>query len=91
MQLFKNNQTKSYMSKFLKLTNIIFNTNDIHKIVIIPNKFYIHIVNKQIRGFNTIFGVVGSGFISSHTDIIEVCKDKHITDYKIVSNWISKN
>jgi hypothetical protein len=48
-------------------------------------------VNKQIRGFNTIFGVVGSGFISSHTDIIEVCKDKHITDYKIVSNWISKN
>jgi hypothetical protein len=40
------------MSKFLKLTNILFNTNDIHKIVIIPNKYYIHIVNKQIRGFN---------------------------------------
>ena len=42
------------MSKFLKLTTILFNTNDIHKIVIIPNKYYIHIVNKQIRGFNLI-------------------------------------
>ena len=79
------------MSKFLKLTTILFNTNDIHKIIISPNKYYIHIANKQIRGFNATFGIVGSGYISSHTDIIEVCKDKHITDYKIVSNWISKN
>jgi len=35
------------MSKFIKLTNILFNTNDIHKIVIQPNKYLIHIVGKK--------------------------------------------
>jgi hypothetical protein len=79
------------MSKFIRLTNFLFNTNDIHKIIISPNKYYIHIVNKQIRGFNVTFGGFGSGYIYSHTDIIEVCKDEHNTDYNIVSNWINKN
>ena len=79
------------MSKFLKLTNFLVNTNDIHKIIIRPNKYYIYIISKKIDGFNWNFGPFGIGDISSHTSEIEVCKTNHSTDYKIVSDWISKN
>jgi hypothetical protein len=78
------------MSKFIKLSNIIFNTNDIHKIVIKPNKYYIHIVNKKIDGFNWNLGVFGIGAISSYTYEVEVCETKDSIDYKIVSDWIDK-
>jgi hypothetical protein len=79
------------MSKFIKLTNFILNSNEIHKIVIQPNKYYIHIMSKRIDGFNfSIFGF-GIGKISSYSSEIEVCEKKHLIDYKIVSEWISKN
>jgi hypothetical protein len=79
------------MSKFIKLTNFLLNTNDIHKIVILPNKYYIYIVSKKIDGFNWGIGAFGLGNISSYTSEIEVCETKHSIDYKIVSDWISKN
>jgi hypothetical protein len=79
------------MSKFIKLTNLLLNTNDIHRIVIQPNKYYIHIVNKKIDGFYWSIGSFGLGNISSYISEIEVCETKHSTDYKIVSDWISKN
>jgi len=78
------------MSKFLKLTKYLLNTNDIHKIVILPNKYNIHIASKEIDGFITGFGGANFGYISSHTSEIEVCETKHPTDFKIVSDWISK-
>jgi hypothetical protein len=79
------------MSKFLKLTNFLLNTNDIHKIVIKPHKYYIYIVGKKIDGFNWIFGSFGLGNISSYTDEIEVCETNHSIDYKILTDWIDKN
>ena len=79
------------MSKFLKLTNIILNTYNIHKITIEPNKYYIHIITREVNGYNWNFGIIGSGYINSPTSYIEVCKIKHNADYKIVSDWISKN
>jgi hypothetical protein len=79
------------MSKFIKLTNFLLNTNDIHKIVIQPNKYYIHIVSKKIDGFNWDIGSFGLGNISSYTSEIEVCETKNPNDYKIVTGWISKN
>jgi len=79
------------MSKFLKLTNFLLNTNDIHKIVIRPNKYYIHIVGKKIDGFNWGVGGFVLGSISSYTSEVEVCETKHSTDYKIVTDWIDKN
>ena len=79
------------MSKFIKLTNFLLNANDIHKIVIQPNKYYIHIVSKKLDGFNWSIGGFGLGYISSHTSEIEVCETKHSIDYKIVSDWIRKN
>jgi len=75
----------------MKLTNFLLNTNDIHRIVIHPNKYYIHVVGKKIEGFNWGIGVFGLGNITSYTSEIEVCETKHATDYKIVTDWIDKN
>jgi hypothetical protein len=79
------------MSKFIKLTNFLLNTNDIHKIVIKPNKYFIHVVTKKLDGFSWSIGAFGIGNISSDIFEIEVCETKHSTDYKIVSDWINKN
>ena len=78
------------MSRFLKLTNMIINTNDIHKILIYPNKYDIYIVSKKIDGFSWSCNIFGFGNISTHESQIQVCETKHSTDYKIVSEWISK-
>jgi hypothetical protein len=74
----------------MKLTNFLLNTNDIHKIVIQPNKYCIHIVGKKIDGFNWGVGSFGLGNISSYTSEIEVSETQHPNDYKIVSEWINK-
>ena len=78
------------MSKFIKLTNFLLNTRDIHRIDITPNKYYIQIASKQIYGSTiSLFGA-GRGILESHTAEIEVCQTKHATDYKIVTDWIDK-
>ena len=69
---------------------MLLNTNDIYKIVIQPNKYIIHIVNKKIDGFNWTIGGFGLGNICSYTSEIEVCEKMHSTDYKILSDWIRK-
>ena len=81
------------MSKFIKFTNMLLNTNDIHKIVINTNKYYIYIVGKKIDGFHWMIGGFGLGNISSSTDYdyFEVCKTKHSIDYDILTDWINKN
>ena len=79
------------MSKFIRFTNFILNANDIHKIVIHPNKYCFHIVSKKIDGFNWGIGCFSLGNISSYTSEIEVCETKHSIDYKILSDWISGN
>ena len=79
------------MSRFIRLTNFLLNTNDIHKIVIHPNKYYIHVAGREMWGSTiSIFGS-GRGLFLSNTATIEVCETKHATDYKIVSDWIDKN
>ena len=79
------------MSKFIRLTNFLINTNNIHSILIKPNKYVIQIVSKKINGFNV--GIVGFniGDISTVTSEIEVCEKKHSNDYKIVTDFISKH
>ena len=78
------------MSKFIKLTNFMLNVNDVHKIVIHPNKYCIHIITKRIYGLNFGVGWFGLGNISSHDYEFEVCEKEHSTDYKLVSDWIDK-
>jgi hypothetical protein len=79
------------MSMFIKFSNYLLNTNDIHKIVIAPNKYYVYVFSKKINGHAYFFGGSGGSHISSYNDEIEVCESKHSTDYKILSDWIDKN
>ena len=76
------------MSRFLKLTNYVFNTNDIHKIVIHPDKYRIHIANKKMEGYAIGFFSFGIGTIHSDSSEIDVCKTTHSTDYDLVTDWI---
>ena len=79
------------MAKFIKLTNVLLNTNDIHKILILPNVYYIHIISKQLNGYIGLFSGFGLGKVASYYDVIKVCEFNDSTDYKMVSEWINKN
>jgi hypothetical protein len=78
------------MTKFLKLTNFILNANNIYKISIQPNRFVIYVAYKKVDGFLWLIGGFGLGNLSTVTEEVEVCGEKHSTDYKIVSEWINK-
>ncbi len=79
------------MSRFLKFTNLIVNSNYIRKILILPNKYCIHITSKKLYGSSWTIGGFGIGNISSYSEEIEVCETTDPIDYKIVSDWIDKN
>jgi hypothetical protein len=77
------------MAKFIKLTNMILNTNNIHKIIIEPNKYYI--MSKELSGVGFVFYGNGFGNFSTKDNIIEVHEEEHPNDYKIISKWIENN
>ena len=80
------------MSRFIRLTSLLLNTNDIHKIVINANKYDIHITTKEITGNSWIISAMfGMGSISTNNYKIEVCQTKDPDDYKILSEWINKH
>jgi hypothetical protein len=76
------------MSKFIKLTNLIINTNYIQSIVIKPNKYYINVAINKFDGSQWSVTGFGMGTISSYNNEIEVCETKHSSDYKILNDWI---
>lgn len=71
---------------FLKLTTMIINTHQIRKIIIQPNKYYIHMIKDDIDGTF----MFASGRITSDLEKIEVCKEKHHVDYYRMANFIEK-
>ena len=79
------------MLKFIKFTNVIINTKHIQSIVINPNKYIIQLVSNKFDG--SIFSIVGSGCgnITSYNTEMEVCKNKHPADYKILTDWINNS
>lgn len=74
------------MSRFLKLTDMLINTNNINKIFIQQNKYYINIASKSFSGINFF----SFGYIYSDNSNITICKTKNPKDYEIVTNWINK-
>lgn len=79
------------MSKFLRLTNFILNSNDINRIVINPNKYHIFFTSEKNNGFGLCFYGFGFGGISSNVNELEICETNHPNDYKMVTDWINKN
>ena len=78
------------MSKFLKLTKQIINTNDIHRILIQPNKYYIEVNWGGPDGYFGLFFGSGFGILSSKYTQIEICKYTNPYDYNIVYDWINR-
>jgi hypothetical protein len=72
------------MSRFLKLTKIIINKNLIQHIDINKDKFIVHLMMNKTDG---LF-LFGGGASRSYNTELEVCKIKHLRDYKIVTDWI---
>jgi hypothetical protein len=73
------------MSRFLKLTKSIINTNQIRIIDFNkPSEYAIHLVTKEFYG--SVF--LGTGNIYSSEPYFIICEKKNPEDYKIVSDWI---
>ncbi len=72
------------MSHFIKLSNVIINTKFMSAILIEPKLYTIYIVNNNISGFM----LASFGIISSNDTKIQICKEKNLDDYNIISNWI---
>lgn len=74
------------MTRFLKLTNIIINTNKIVGITILPTKYTITIASQNFYGWI----IFGGGFVESNEIIVKLCEDKDPIDYQIVKEWINQ-
>ena len=78
------------MSKFIKLSNLLLNTNSIHSINMVQNKYFIRLSNNNIKGhWYCLFGF-GYGKMEEYTHDIEVCKLKNPMDYEIITEWVNK-
>lgn len=76
------------MQQFIKLGKLVLNKNDIHRIVISQNKYFIYVINRKIEGSGWCFFGCGFGNLSTNISEIEICKIKHPNEYKIISDLI---
>jgi hypothetical protein len=72
------------MSRFLKLTNMLLNVNQIRLIYIKPDEYIIKMIAHQIKGYF----MFGSGGFESDDNYINICKKENLEDYKIITDWI---
>jgi hypothetical protein len=66
------------MSKFIKLSRHIINTKYIHSINIIPEKYYINMIND-----------LGKNYLKNYK--IEISKTNNPCDYEKITEWIEDN
>ena len=72
------------MSRFLRLTNLLINVNQIRRIDIKPNEYKIHVIPSELSGFM----LLGSGTFQSAAERYTISEKEHETDYKMISEWI---
>ena len=75
------------MSRFLRLTNLLINVNQIRKIEMPTGTYKIHLIPTEFSGFT----FVGSSAFQSAAESYTVTEKDHILDYKIVSDWIEND
>ena len=75
------------MSRFLRLTNLLINVNQIRRIDINPGVYKIHLIPTELSGFT----LVGSGTFQSSAETYTVIEKDNIIDYKLISDWINNN
>ena len=74
------------MVNFLKLARVIINTAYIKEISIQPEKYVLYLGNAGFEGFM----LFSSGYVSSNSGKIVVCKKNDLCDYITVKQWIQK-
>ena len=72
----------------MRLTNMILNLNNINKISIKPNKYYVNYTN-NINGGGFVFFYAGFWNIKSGVEL-EICKTKDHDDYETLTKLIEK-
>jgi hypothetical protein len=74
------------MSRFLKLSKCVINTQLIRYVLIEPAKYEIKFIAGKFEGF----WILGSGQIESYDSYVTVCEKEDPEDFKYVSNWIKE-
>jgi hypothetical protein len=74
-------------SRFLRLTHFLLNVNQIRRIDINPGAYKIHLIPTELSGFT----LVGSGTFQSSAETYTATEKDHISDYKIITDWINNN
>ena len=75
-----------HMSRFIKLSKCVINTQLIRYINVLPAKYEINFIASKFDGF----WVFGSGNITSYDSRITICKKEDPDDFNYVSNWIKE-
>ena len=75
-----------HMSRFIKLSNYVINTQLIRYINVLPAKYEINFIAGKFDGFL----IFGSGNITSYDSRITICKKEDPDDFKYISNWIKE-
>lgn len=73
------------MSRFLKLTNILINTNSIHYIEKNTSSYTIIISQYKTLGFM----IVGSGVFDAKCIELDFCQKNNTNDYNIITEYIN--
>ena len=73
------------MSRFLKLSKCVINTQLIRYVKIEPTKYEFKLMSGTLDGF----WMLGSGSIRTDNSYVIVCEKKDPEDFKIVSKWIN--
>ena len=73
--------------RFLKLTNFIINVNQIRRIDMPPGVYKIHLIPSELHGFT----LLGTGYLTSQSELYTVSEKDHILDYNIVSDWLQND
>lgn len=71
------------MSRYIKLTNQLINTNHIAVIKQFPKYYEIHMTTNYLD----IHSSINSGWMQSERSTLTFYKDEHAEDYKNINKW----
>ena len=75
-----------HMSRFIKLSNYVINTQLIRYIKVLPAKYEINFIAGKLEGS----WILGSGNIKSYDSYVTICEKDNPDDFNYLSNWIKE-
>ena len=74
------------MSRFLKLSKCVINTQLIRYVLIEPAKYEFKLMSGELDGF----WMLGSGRIQTDNSQVTICEKESPADFKSVTDWIKE-